>query len=105
MRCLHHPQPAVAHEPTECCLQERTCGNVIGVKNCNVFTTRTPQRVINVSCFRVCVVAASDVACADLSRKIGELPAPPVVKHENPDLVGGIRSEERRVGKECTLGW
>ena len=90
MRSLHHPQPAVAHEPAECCLQERACGNVIGVKNRNIFTTRTPQRVINVSRFGVRVVAASDVACADLSRKIGELPTPTVIKHEDSDLVGGI---------------
>src|SRR2546428_9004599 len=61
MWSLHHPQPAVAHEPAECCLQERASGNVIGVKNGNIFTTRTPQRVINVSRFGVRVVAASDV--------------------------------------------
>src|ERR1700746_776765 len=90
MRSLHHPQPTVAHEPAECCLQERASGNVIGVKNCNVFTSRTLQRMINVPRFGVCVVAASDVACADLSRKIGELPAPTVIKHEDPDLVGRI---------------
>src|SRR5438445_13848821 len=89
MRSLHHPQQAVAHEPAECCLQERASGNVIGVKNGNIFTTRTPQRVINVSRFGVRVVAKRDVACADLSRKLGQLPTRRGLKHEDSDLVGG----------------
>src|SRR5207237_9056062 len=59
-------------------------------KSCKILSPRTPQRVTNVSRFGVRVVAASDVACADLSRKIGELPTPTVIKHEDSDLVGGI---------------
>ena len=100
VRQLHHAELGLAVEPAQCDLHERPRRDVVAVEDGDELTAGVLQRGVDVAGLGVLVVGAGDVRDTDRLAEHAELFAPPVVQHEDVDLVArpvdGLRGKHRR---------
>ncbi|MNV28161.1 hypothetical protein D3C71_1193430 [compost metagenome] len=89
MRRLQHDQVGVLEEPAHADLQEGTRGDVVAVKDGDVFGTRDFERRVDVARLGVVVVVADQVAHAQLFAELTELGTAAVVEHIHVQAIGG----------------